>query len=63
MPDVEVNNSGSIVLLRPMTARAEDWMEDNIPDDAMWFGGALAVEWRYADDIIDGMSADGLAVQ
>jgi hypothetical protein len=63
MPDVEVMDEGSVVMLRPLTEAANDWIDENIPDDALWFGGALAVEWRYADAIIDGMQCDGLEVQ
>ena len=63
MADIEVLDSGSIVTLRPMTEAAENWIGEHIPDDAMWFGGALVVEWRYADAIICGMQEDGLVVQ
>lgn len=63
MADIWVNNQGSIVLLTPVSDAANEWIEDHIPDDAMYFGTALVVEHRYADDVIDGMMGDGLIVE
>jgi hypothetical protein len=60
--DVDLSLHGSIDLLTPLTPEAQAWMKDNIPDDALWFGGALAVEPRYAPDIVQGMIDDGLTV-
>ena len=62
-PDVIVTNEGTIVLLRPETDAAKEWFADHIDRNAMGFGPSLVVEWRYADDIIDGMKRDGLEVQ
>lgn len=58
--DVRVWDHGSIVLLRPLTNLAEDWIADNIQDDAQWFGGSLACERRYAPYVIEGMISGGL---
>lgn len=60
--DIEVNDQGSIVLLTPTSDAGREWIEENLPDDAQWFGMAVVVEHRYADDIIDGMVNDGLDV-
>ncbi len=60
--DIEFECHGTINLLRPVTPDARSWIEDNIPDDAQWFLGALAVEPRYCPDIVAAMIADGLAV-
>lgn len=60
--DIQIENHGSIVLLRPLSDEASDWIDEHIPDDALWFAGALVVEPRYVDDIIEGMSADGLSL-
>jgi hypothetical protein len=60
--DVDLALHGSIDLLTPLTPEAQAWVKENIPDDAQWFGGALAVEPRYAPDIVQGMIDDGLAV-
>lgn len=60
--DVIVENHGSLVLIRPMHSEAMTWLETHTPEDAQWFGGALVVEPRYVNDIINGMWVDGLAV-
>ena len=62
--DVRVNDQGSVVLLQPITEAASDWIDENIESEGwQWFGGALAVEHRYADAIIEGMQSDGLGVR
>ena len=60
--DVELEFHGTINLLWPLTPKATSWIDENIPDDAQWFGTALAVEPRYCPDIVAGMIDDGLAV-
>lgn len=60
--DVTVQNSGSIVLLHLNTKAAKDWVFNNVSDEALFFGGALAVEARYVGEILDGMTEDGLVV-
>ncbi len=60
--DVDLARHGSIDLLTPLTPQAQTWMDENISNDAQWFGSALAVEPRYAPDIVQGMIDDGLAV-
>ena len=60
--DFEVNDQGSIVLLTPMTESATDWVADNLPSDAMTFGLSIVIEHRYAQDILAGISDDGLTV-
>lgn len=62
MPDISAANHGSIWLLRPNTPAATDWFSDVIPEDAQWFGGAVAVEPRYVDAIVEGAQAEGLTV-
>jgi len=61
--DVRIDNQGTIVLVVPLTDRATEWIGQNIPDDAQYFGKALVVEHRYAQDIVDGMAADGLVLE
>lgn len=63
MTDLEVTNHGSIVTLRPLTEAGTAWMDQNLaPEPWQWLGGALAIETRYAPDIVDGAIADGLRV-
>ena len=59
-PDVTVENHGSLFLLRPHTPEAEDWIKEFVQDDAQTFGGALVVEPRYVDVIVQGMIEHGL---
>ena len=60
--DVELEFHGTINLLRPLSPQAASWIDENIADEAQWFGGALAVEPRYCPVIAAGMIDDGLAV-
>lgn len=61
--DIEVARNGSLVMLIPVTARARLWLRRNVAAAAWQYqSGALAVEHRYAQDIIDGAAGDGLAV-
>ena len=62
-PDVLVENHFSLILFRLLTPAANQWVDENVMDDAQFFGGALVVEPRYAHDLIDGLVADGLVVQ
>jgi hypothetical protein len=60
--DFSVENHGSIFLLRPHTQSANMWVSEHIPDDAQFFGNAIAIEPRYISDIVAGIQNDGLAV-
>jgi hypothetical protein len=48
MADFVIQNDGTILLFRPLTDAAREWLEANVQEDAQWFGGALVVEHRYA---------------
>ena len=63
MPDFTVNDQGSIVLLMPENDNARVWIDQNIGDDITWWGGAVAIEHRYADDILTGIQRDGLTIE
>lgn len=58
--DAKVENHGSIFLVRPETSTAREWLDEHT--DGTWFGGALAVEPRYVEALVDGMVGDGLEV-
>ncbi len=63
--DIQVENHGSIILLRPLTTYGADWIEQNVlsvNDEAQTFGGALVCEPRYVAAIIEGAQADDLEV-
>jgi len=61
--DFELSGGGTVYLLRPVTRAAHNWVEDHLPTDATWFGGAVVVEHRYIGAIIGGAIGDGLVVQ
>ena len=61
--DVRIENHGSLYLFRPLHSVARNWLQDNTPDDANWFGGALVVEPRYAADLLTGIRNEGMVAQ
>ena len=60
--DVILWHDGSVTLMRPVSDAAEAWFAEHLPEDAPRLGPAVAVEWRFVDDIVAGMRADGLEV-
>ncbi len=62
--DFQVENHGSIFLLRPLSS-AELWVLENIGADDGYqpYFPTLVVEHRYIADIVEGIRNDGLAVQ
>ena len=61
--DVFLENHGSIWLIRPITSRAQAWLDENIADDHQTFGGAVVCEPRYLEPIASALAADGLVLQ
>ena len=53
-----VENHGSIIIVQPLTAEAWSWIDEHVSADALWWGGGLVVEPRYAADLIAGMQQD-----
>jgi squalene cyclase len=62
-PDVLVANAGTVFTFCPLTTRAKEWIEENVQDDAQWFGHALVVEHRYAWGLAQGLKDAGLVLQ
>lgn len=61
--DLRAEHHGSIILLRPLTERARQWLKSECQAEGwQYFGTALAIEPRYAQPIIDGAIGDGLSV-
>lgn len=60
--DFTIENCASVILLRPLTPVAKQWLTDHMPDDAQYFGDAVAIEPRYLEDVVDGLTNDGLTV-
>lgn len=49
----------SVYVIRPLTPLGRKWLDDNVPDGT-WAMGGVVVEWRYLDDIWEGVQAEGL---
>jgi hypothetical protein len=60
--DFSVANHGSIYLLRPNSILANDWIDENLPEERQEFAGAAVIEHRYIGDIVAGIQHDGLTV-
>lgn len=60
--DVEVTNEGSLVLFRPLSNTGETWLDEHLPEDAPRLGRTIAVEHRYAGDIVGGMIIDRISL-
>lgn len=61
--DIRVQNEGTIFILYPLTTKADDWFEENLPEDCQMWGRGFVIEHRYVEDILMGAVADGLTIQ
>ena len=61
--DFALDNHGSICLLQPLSAEAQEWADEYLSgDEVQYFGTAVVIEPRYVVDIVEGFRADGLTV-
>jgi hypothetical protein len=56
--DVRVCRDGSLILFRPVTSKAEQWLRENTV--GTWFAGALVV--NYAGDLAQDLAHAGFLV-
>jgi hypothetical protein len=61
--DVIVERHGSIIMIQPMTGEARQWLTQMTGDDAIWYAGALAVDIRFAEPLIEAMNEDGFYIE
>lgn len=61
--DFTLENHGSIVLLKPNKRASAKWLTDTAPEDAQFFGNALAIEPRYVSNVIEAARADRFNIQ
>lgn len=64
--DFELENHGSLFLLRPLNSAAKGWMGEHLPMDdpeTQFWGNAIVIEPRYVTTIVDGIIADGLVLR
>ena len=61
--DLHVDNQGSVVMLRPVSPRAQSWIHEHVdvPEWA-WMGPRFAVEPRLVDDLLNGARDAGLTI-
>jgi hypothetical protein len=58
------NEGGSLFLVEPLDKSARTWLTENVDlTEAQFFGNALAVEHRYAYDLVDGIFDAGFDVR
>ena len=60
MPDFTLSDHGSLVLLTPRSPGVVHWIEENVEEDAMYWGGsALVIEPRYVAPIVEALTLEG----
>ncbi len=62
MPDLSLENYGSLFLVRPNTAAGKGWLRETAPEDAQFMGEAMAVEPRYVEGVVNAAQESGLSV-
>lgn len=60
--DFNFSDHGSVTLLVPISRAAHDWVDANLPLDALHWAGGIVVEPRFVVGILDGITNDGLTV-
>ena len=60
MTDFQINGSGTVYMLSPLTDESKSWVEENVnvPDYAS--ADNVPVEHRYIEDVTLGILNDGL---
>ena len=63
MSDVQIADQGSIILIRPLSEAARQWLDENVvAEPGQWVDGALAVDHRFARDLVDEIAAAGFEI-
>lgn len=60
--DFLLSGGGSLYVLTPMSEQSTEWIDKHIDPSAQSFGGGIAVEHRYIQDIVEGIKNDGMSV-
>lgn len=55
----QLENHGSIWLLRPLDAAAREWLRETAPEEAQFMSDALAIEPRYVDGVVEAFTDAG----
>jgi len=62
-PDYEVSGGGTVYILTPLNDAAKQNLESGLSDEAIWFAGGVAVEWRYLDGLVSQLRSEGFVVR
>ena len=71
MSDFQIADQGSIILIRPLSEAARQWLDELEPAPAkagvvaepwQWVEGALAVDHRFARDLVQEIAAAGFEI-
>lgn len=61
---MHVQHEGSMVLITPDSDADQEWLDENLETEGwQWLGKSLAVDQRFAEDLIEGMILDGVTVE
>jgi hypothetical protein len=60
--DIWILPQGTLALVRPLTQRASEWVNQQANDHSQWFGPALVIEHQYLPGLLNGMIEHGLHV-
>jgi hypothetical protein len=60
--DFVARDHGSIWLFTPLTPAAFAFLSAHIQEDVQYFGDSLAVECRFVEDLVHGLTEHGLKV-
>jgi hypothetical protein len=63
-PDFTLRDEGSLILLTPLSPSAHEFVEERIGSDNGFqpYWPTVVIERRYAQDIVEGVIAEGMVV-
>ena len=61
MSDFTLDDHGSVVLLKPETPEAFNWIAENIGAPIPWFAGGIALEPHSMSALLSGILGDDLS--
>jgi len=62
-PDIQVCNEGTIFVVEPLSSDGKEWLEEHVKAEEAWIGGNVIVGQHFVEDLVNGMTADGLVVK
>jgi hypothetical protein len=60
--DVYITGGGNVFLFLLRTPAAHHWVDENVSENRLMLDSGLAVEWRYAAALAEGMQEGGLVI-